>query len=91
VSYRHLLKTQANDVLNAVLENGLNPEDFAWDFDETPTLRHRQFEDYFSPLDPIFSDDTKLTIALAKLPPTATGLVTTGSHSFRWLRNGLPI
>lgn len=40
MSYGHLLKTQANDVLNAVRKTGLDPEDFAWDVGEKPTLLH---------------------------------------------------
>ena len=33
MSYGHLLKTQANDVLNAVRESGLDPEDFIWELE----------------------------------------------------------
>lgn len=45
--YGHLLKTQANEVLNAVRKNGLDPADFAWELEETPTLRHTHHLDYF--------------------------------------------
>ena len=47
MSYGHLLKTQANDVLNAVREEGLDPQDFAWELGQTTTLRHTPSEDYF--------------------------------------------
>jgi hypothetical protein len=47
VSYGHLLNTQANDVLNAVTTNGLDPEDFAWGDGTDPTLRHSLSGDYF--------------------------------------------
>ena len=51
MSYGHLLKTQANDVLNAILANGLKPEDFAWDTGQTLTLRHTP-SDYFFTFEP---------------------------------------
>lgn len=47
MSYGHLLKTQANDVLNAVTKNGLDPADFAWEVAATLTLRYTPSGDYF--------------------------------------------
>lgn len=46
MSYGHLLKTQANDVLNAITKKGLDPEDFDWDLEGPPTLRHTQSKEY---------------------------------------------
>ncbi len=47
MSYGHLLKTQANDVLNAVRKISLDPEDFAWELGQAPTLRHTSSGNYF--------------------------------------------
>lgn len=47
MSYGHLLKTQANDVLNAIRQHDLEPENFAWDPGPTLTLRCKPSEDYF--------------------------------------------
>ena len=38
-------------MLNAVKENGLDPEDFAWEMNTTPMLKHRRFADYFFTFD----------------------------------------
>jgi hypothetical protein len=51
VSYGHLLKTQANDVLNAIRKSDLDPEDFAWELEKTLTLRHTPSGDYFFTFD----------------------------------------
>ena len=48
MSYGHLLKTQANDVLNAVRKNGLDPEDFTWELETTATLRHTTSRYFFT-------------------------------------------
>lgn len=47
MSYGHLLKTQANDVLNVLTKNGVDPKDFAWELEGTTTLRHTPSGDYF--------------------------------------------
>lgn len=52
MSYGHLLKTQANDVLNAITKNGLDPQDFDWELEGTPTLRHTPSGDYFFTFEP---------------------------------------
>jgi len=47
-NYGHLLKTQANDVLNAVSKIGLDPKHFAWEeLEKTPTLRYTPSGEYF--------------------------------------------
>jgi hypothetical protein len=51
-NYGHLLKTQANDVLNAVRKSGLDPEDFAWELENPPILRHTPSRDYYFSFEP---------------------------------------